>query len=127
PALDEVRVAAAAVGEMTDRPRGTVRLHVAPSADSFLSRDTLGEFLKRYPEVGLDLIADYSAPDIVTEGYDAGVRLGEVIDQDMISVPISGPMRLLVVGAPAYLARHPPPVHPRELTGHACISWRAPA
>jgi DNA-binding transcriptional LysR family regulator len=126
PALDQVRAAAAAVGEMADRPRGTIRLHVTPSADHFLSRETLGGFLRRYPEVNLDLIADYSTPDIVAEGYDAGVRLGEVIDQDMVSVPVSGPMRLLVVGSPAYLARHPAPVHPRELTGHACINWRAP-
>jgi DNA-binding transcriptional LysR family regulator len=126
PALDEVRAAAAAVGEMAGQPRGTLRLHVAASADSFLSQEILGGFLKQYPEVGLDLIADYTSPEIVAGGYDAGVRLGEVIDQDMISVPVSGPMRLIVVAAPAYLARHSTPVHPRELVHHVCINWRAP-
>lgn len=62
--------------------------------------------------------------DIVAAGYDAGIRLGEVIEQDMIAVPASGPQRLVVVGSPAYFARHPRPEHPRDLAGHACISWR---
>jgi DNA-binding transcriptional LysR family regulator len=103
-----------------------VRLHVTPSADRFVSGETLGGFLRRHPDVALDLVADYTSPDIVAEGYDAGVRLGEVIDRDMISVPVSEPMRLLVVGTPAYFASHSTPTHPRQLTEHACINWRAP-
>jgi DNA-binding transcriptional LysR family regulator len=125
PALDEVRAAVRTVGEMADQPRGTLRLNVAGAADTFLSGPTLGAFLKSYPEVRLDLIVNDEPADIVAEGYDAGVRLGEVIDQDMITVPVSGQMRLIVVGAPSYFANRPVPAHPRDLTGHACINWRA--
>lgn len=61
--------------------------------------------------------------DIVAAGYDAGIRLGEVIDRDMIAVPVSSDLRLIVVGAPAYFARHPKPKHPRDLVEHDCINW----
>jgi DNA-binding transcriptional LysR family regulator len=125
PALDEVQAAIVAVGEMADRPRGTLRLNVTSAADAFLSGPTLGGFLKRYPEVRLDVIVSNRPADIVAGGYDAGVRLGEVIDQDMITVPVSGRIRLIVVGAPEYFARHPAPAHPRDLPAHDCLNWRA--
>jgi DNA-binding transcriptional LysR family regulator len=125
PALEEVRAAAQAVGEMADEPRGTLRLNVSGAAESFLGGPVLEGFLERYPEVRLDLIVSDEPGDIVAEGYDAGVRLGEVIDQDMITVPVSGRLRLIVVGAPSYFAQHPEPEHPRDLVHHACINFRA--
>jgi DNA-binding transcriptional LysR family regulator len=125
PALDEVRAAVLAVGELADQPRGTLRLSVSGSAESFLRGETLEGFAAEYPEVRLDIIVGSEPTDIVAGGYDAGIRLGEMIDQDMIAVPASGPQRLVVVGAPAYFARHPVPAHPRDLTSHACINWHA--
>ncbi|HEX8430145.1 MAG TPA: LysR family transcriptional regulator [Longimicrobium sp.] len=125
PALDEVRAATAAAGELAGQPRGTLRILAARSAHRFLDEETLAGFLKRYPEVGLDLIVSDEPADIVAEGYDAGVRLGEVIDQDMISVPVSDALRLIVVGAPSYFAAHPAPAHPRDLTEHVTINYRA--
>jgi DNA-binding transcriptional LysR family regulator len=71
----------------------------------------------------LDLAVSETAVDIVAEGYDAGARLGEVIDRDMIAVPVSGDIRLVVVAAPDYFARHPVPKHPRELVEHTCLAW----
>ena len=65
--------------------------------------------------------------DIVAEGYDAGIRLGEVIDKDMIAVPVSGDLRLVVVGAPSYFARRQKPTHPRDLVEHDCINWHPTA
>jgi len=123
PALDEVRAAVLAVGEMADQPRGTLRLSVSGSAESFLRGPALEGFVAAYPDVRLDIIVGVGTTDIVAGGYDAGIHLGELIDQDMIAVPASGQQRLVVVGAPAYLARHGAPAHPRELTAHACISW----
>ena len=123
-ALDGLQVAANAVGEMADQPRGTLRLNISSGAEGFLRGPVLADFLRTYPEVQLDVIVDEDASDIVGAGYDAGVRLGEVIEQDMIAVPASGPQRLVVVGSPAYFARHPRPEHPRDLGGHACINWR---
>src|SRR5205823_690437 len=123
--LDEVRAAVLAVGELAAQPRGTLRLSVSGGAESFLRGPTLEGFLGTYPEVQLDIIVDYDDTDIVVGGYDAGVRLGEVIDQDMIAISASARQRLVVVGAPAYFATHPAPAHPRDLAAHTCINWRA--
>jgi len=125
PAVDEVRAAVVAAGELADQPRGTLRLSVSGTAVSFLRGPTLREFLREYPDIRLDLIVEEEEVDLVARGYDAGVRLGEVIDQDMIAVPASGPQRLLVLGSPAYFAAHPEPAHPRDLAAHDCINWRA--
>lgn len=123
PALDDIQAAVAAVGELGDEPRGTLRLHVATVAERFLSGPLLAGFLTAHPHIHLDLFASDEPLDIVAEGYDAGIRLGEVIDRDMIAVPVSGDLRLVVVGAPSYFARRPPPKHPRDLVEHECINW----
>jgi DNA-binding transcriptional LysR family regulator len=124
PALEQVETAVAEVGELADEPRGTLRLSVASAAERLLDRHTLAGYLERYPEVRLDLVVTDEPSDIVAEGFDAAVKLGEVIDQDMTAVGMSGPLRLVIVGAPSYFARHSAPVHPRDLAGHACINWR---
>ncbi|HEX8393795.1 MAG TPA: LysR family transcriptional regulator [Longimicrobium sp.] len=123
-ALDALQAAAEVMGELGDEPRGTIRLNIAAGAEGFLRGPALPEFLWAYPEVRLDIIVDEDVNDIVAAGYEAAIRLGEVIHQDMIAVPASGQQRMVVVGSPAYFARHPRPEHPRDLTGHACISWR---
>ena len=123
PALDEVRAAVAAVGELADQPRGTLRVHVTFGAESYFSGPFLAGFLASHPQVHLDLALTEAPVEIVAGGYDAGVRLGEVIDRDMIAVPLSGDIRLVVVGAPAYFDRRPAPEHPRDLARHECIGW----
>src|SRR5690242_10427510 len=125
PALEEVRVAVAAAGELSDEPQGTLRLHLTMGAESYFTGPLLGGFLAAHPHVRLELAVSEASVDIVAEGYDAGVRLGEVIDRDMIAVPVSGDIRLVVVAAPAYFARHPKPMHPRDLAEHECIAWHA--
>ena len=123
PALEEVRAAVAAVGELSREPRGTLRLLVATGAEPFLRDRVLADFLSAHPHVRLELHFSYEDVDIVADGYDAGIRLGEVIDRDMIAVPVSGDLRLVVVGAPSYFAKHPKPKHPRDLVQHECINW----
>src|SRR5689334_9911952 len=113
PALEEVRAAVAAVGELSDAPRGTLRLLVGTAADPMLAGPLLAEFLTAHPHVKLDVVVSDAVVDIVAEGYDAGIQLGEVIDRDMIAVPVTGDIRMTVVGAPAYFARRPKPRHPR--------------
>lgn len=122
PAFEEARAAVRAVGEMADQPRGTIRLRVAETAASFLSGRVIEEFLRAFPEIRIEVMGGGDGGDIVAEGYDAGIRLGEMIEQDMITVPVSGNLRLVVVGSPAYFATHPPPAHPRELVHHPCIN-----
>lgn len=123
PALEQVRAAAAAVGELADAPHGTLRLHVSTGADIILAGSLLADFLAAHPEVRLEVDVSDAPLDIVAEGYDAGIQLGEVIERDMIAVPVSGDVRLTVVGAPSYFARYPKPAHPRDLVAHECITW----
>jgi len=126
-ALDELREASDAVGELGGAPRGTLRLHVAGAALGFLSASLIAGYLAEHVHVRLDLFISDEPLDIVAEGFDAGIRLGEVIDRDMIAVPVSGDLRLVVVGAPSYLAKHGTPAHPRELVEHECINWHPTA
>ena len=124
PALAEVGAALEAVRQLRGRPGGTLRLSVSSIAESFLSGELLGSFLTAHPGIRLDVAISDEEFDIVAAGFDAGVRLGEVIEADMVAVPVSGPQRQLVVGSPAYVARHGMPAHPRDLPKHACIGWR---
>jgi DNA-binding transcriptional LysR family regulator len=123
PALAEVRATVAALGEEGDAPRGTLRLSIADSAKHFLNGPLLAGFLAAHPHVEVDVTVGDTPVDIVAAGYDAGLRLGEVIDRDMVAVPVSGDLRLVVVGSPAYLARRGRPAHPRDLAAHDVINW----
>lgn len=125
PALAEVESTVAALSELGSEPRGTVRLYTADLAESLLRGPLLADFLAAHPHVDLDIVVSTAPLDIVAAGYDAGIQLGEVIDRDMIAVPVSGDLRLVVVGSPAYLARRGRPRHPRELTTHDIVNWHA--
>lgn len=124
PALAEMRAAVERTAELRERPRGQLRLAVSSIANRFLSGALLASFVEKYPDIQLDVTVTDEEFDIVTEGYDAGVRLGEVISQDMIALRVSGDQRQLAVCAPRYLAQCAAPSHPRELASHRCIGWR---
>ena len=124
PAFVSIQAALDAVTELRAKPAGTLRLNVSSIAESFLAEGALAAFLAEYPDIKLELIIDDSELDIVQAGFDGGVRLGEVIDRDMVAVRVSAEQRQIVVASPAYLARHGKPKHPRDLQNHACIGWR---
>lgn len=124
PALDDLGTAMEAVSEMRHQPTGMLRITVSSIAERFLSGSLLAGFLEAYPDIHLDITISDEEFDIVAEGFDAGVRLGEVIEQDMIAVPVSDEQRQMVVGAPDYVAHHGAPAHPRDLSAHYCIGWR---
>jgi DNA-binding transcriptional LysR family regulator len=124
PAMADVSAAITSTQEMAGRPSGLLRLAVSSIAERFIAGPLLAGFVETYPEVELDVLITDDEFDIVAEGYDAGVRLGEIIEQDMIAVPVSGDQRQATVASPTYLARHGRPVHPQDLTAHRCIGWR---
>lgn len=124
PALANIRTAIEAAGSLRGSPRGQLRLAVSSIAESFLSGPLLARFAEENPQVKIHVTVTDEEFDIVAEGYDAGVRLGEVIDQDMIALPVSGDQRQIAVASPAYIQRFGAPSHPRELTAHRCIGWR---
>lgn len=127
PAIEEVESAVVAVGELGDTPRGNLRLLVGTAADPVLNGPLLADFLAAHPHVTLHLEVSDAVGDLVAEGYDAGIQLGEVIDRDMITVPVTGDIRMTVVGSPAYFARHPKPQRPRDLVDHDCLNWHPAA
>ncbi|KQY15686.1 LysR family transcriptional regulator [Rhizobium sp. Root73] len=127
PALLEMQGALDAAANLTGTPRGRLNLAVSSIAESFLSGPLLTSFLDQNPDVKLHVTVTDEEFDIVAEGYDAGVRLGEVIAQDMIAVPVTGEQRQLAVASPAYLERQGMPRHPSELANRRCIGWRRSA
>jgi DNA-binding transcriptional LysR family regulator len=124
PAVSEVALALEATRDREAKPTGLLRLAVSSIAERFISGPLVAGFTEAYPGISLDITITDEEFDIVAEGYDAGVRLGEVIEQDMIAVPVSGDQRQLAVCATAYLERFGAPSHPRELAAHCCIGWR---
>ena len=127
PAVDEVRAAVALVSDLGNEPRGTLRLHTSYPALTMIGESLLARFLEVNQHVQLDLVVSDAPVDIVAEGFDAGIQLGEVIDKDMIAVPMTGDLRMAVVGAPSYFARRRVPMHPRELVDHDCLNWHPTA
>ncbi|MFF7708194.1 LysR substrate-binding domain-containing protein [Pseudomonas sp. NPDC007930] len=115
-----------ALANATDQgpPQGLLRVAVTSIAEQFLDGPLIARFAEAYPGVTLDVTVTDEEFDIVARGFDAGVRLGEVIEQDMVAVPLTGEQRQVAVATPAYLARHGQPRHPRELVRHRCIGWR---
>lgn len=107
-----------------NEPRGHLKIAVTSIAEEFLSGPLLASFAAANPAVTIDIVVTDDEFDIVAAGYDAGVRLGDVIEKDMIAVPLTGQQREVVVASPTYLAAHSAPRHPRELIRHRCIGWR---
>jgi len=124
PALGEIDLALDAVREANSRVAGTLRLSVPPFAAHWLLAPRLAAFSAAYPGVTLELRIEEPFNDIVAAGVDAGMRLGESLEPDMIAVPMSGPIRANIVGAASYLENRPQPLHPRDLSGHLCIRRR---
>lgn len=124
PALDDIDAALSEAKSFSDRPAGRVRINTSRSAARFLIAPRLGAFAAAYPEVRLEIVTDDALADIVAAGCDAGVRLDEVLQPDMVAVRLGGEQRLVVVGSPDYLARNGAPQVPADLTGHACFRQR---
>lgn len=124
PAFAQMRAAVESLNELRERPAGTLRLTVPRGVSGLLHEPLLAEFLALYPEIRFDISFDDGLTDIVAQGFDAGIRLGETLEKDMIAVEAFGPERLAVVGSPAYFARHRKPKHPRDLHAHDCIGYR---
>jgi DNA-binding transcriptional LysR family regulator len=127
PRFEEIRAELAELGELRHKPAGTIRLTATENAAESVLWPALRTLLPNYPDIKVEVIIDYGLTDIVAEQDDAGVRPGEIVAKDMIAIPVGPPMRMAVVGSPAYFAKRPPPRTPQELTSHDCINLRLPA
>ncbi|MGE0210899.1 MAG: LysR family transcriptional regulator, partial [Parvibaculaceae bacterium] len=126
PAFDDIRDSLASLDELREKPAGTIRVTTSRHAADAILMPVVRKLLADYPDLDIEISVDLKLTDIVGEGFDAGVRLGEQVEKDMIAVRISPDLRMAVVGSPAYFARHPRPRTPHDLTAHNCINLRLP-
>ena len=126
PRFEEIEGELAALGELRDKPAGTVRITATEYAADAILLPKLSRLLRDYPDIKVEITVDYGLTDIVTQRYDAGVRSGEQVGKDMIAVRIGPDMRMAVVGAPAYFRKQPELKRPQDLIGHNCINLRLP-
>ena len=126
PALGELTAAVDELSDFRRTPTGSLRLVVQPPVASLMIGPMLARFMGEYPGINLDIAVVKMPGDIVSEGFDAGIRFGEQVERDMIAMRVMGEARFLVVASPDYLARHPRPKTPRDLRHHDCIRNRLP-
>jgi DNA-binding transcriptional LysR family regulator len=126
PAVQELAAAMGQAREQRERAAGVVRIHSFLTAADLFLKPLLRPFHEAYPDIVLDVTLDDEVVDIVAGGYDAAIRLGEVIEQDMVAIKLGPDLRQIAVASPAYLARSGTPQHPRDLASHRCIRWRWP-
>jgi DNA-binding transcriptional LysR family regulator len=126
PHFDEIESEIAALSGMRDKPAGTVRITTVEHAAETIIWPKLAPLLLEYPDINVEIISEYGMKDVVADRYDAGVRLGEQVDKDMISVPLARDFRFAVVGAPTYFEGKQLPIIPHDLTHHSCIRLRLP-
>ncbi len=127
PALSAIRGAMEQASSHRLTPAGTLRINTSAGAARQVMAPVILEYLRRYPEMKVDIVTEGRLIDIVVDGFDAGIRLADAVPQDMIAVPFGPAQRFAVVGAPTYFAAHPPPRTPADLLAHRCIRSRMPS
>jgi DNA-binding transcriptional LysR family regulator len=124
PAFEELVSASDAARQLADKPSGLLRLTVPRGVVPILLEPIVASFCRAYPEVQVELVASEALVDLAAAGFDAGVRMGQFIAPDMVTVRLSPPFRLVVVCSPSYLADRVAPESPAQLIDHACLRWR---
>lgn len=126
PKLLELEEALNTLVDTADKPAGTIRITTAEHAMNTVLWPALEHFLPKYPDIKVEVTVDYGLRDIVSERYDAGIRLGEQVNKDMVAIRIGPDIRMAVVCTPSYIAEKLPPITPHDLQQHRCINLRLP-
>lgn len=124
PALAAIERAVSELGETRVEPSGLIRMSSSRIAARLLIEPHMGELLARYPKLRLELVMDDGFTNIVAQGLDAGIRLGESLDEHMVAVPVTPPLHYAIVGSPVYFERHGVPETPADLIRHNCLAYR---
>ena len=127
PALGQIKEAMERAGSHRETPAGTLRINTSAGAARQMMEPIMFAYLRRYPDMTVDIVTEGRLVDIVVDGFDAGVRLAELVPQDMIAVPLGPDQRFAVVGSPAYFEHRPKPRTPVDLSRHRCIRSRLPS
>jgi DNA-binding transcriptional LysR family regulator len=126
PRFEEIEAELAVLGELREKPAGTIRITATDYAADTILWPKLAKFLRDYPDIKVEITIDYGLIDIFAQRFDAGVRAGEQVAKDMIAVRIGPDIRMAVVGAPSYFRKRSEPKKPQDLIGHNCINLRLP-
>ena len=126
PLFEEIEAELAALGELREKPAGTIRITATEYAADEILLPKLAQLLPAYPDIKVEIVIDYGRTDIVAGPFDAGVRSGEQVAKDMIAVRVGPDMRMAVVGAPSYFTARSLPEKPQDLIDHNCITLRLP-
>lgn len=126
PSLQDLHAALGSVREQRETPSGTIRINAAPFAARSIIKPLVLEFLRRYPDVNVDIVTEGKLVDIVKDGFDLGVRVEGLVPSDMIAVSLGKPQRHAVVGSLEYIEKHGMPIVPPDLLTHSCIRVRLP-
>jgi len=126
PALDDIESAIELLASLRDRPVGPIRISAGKHAAATVLWPKLVPLMQRNPGIDVEICVDDSYVDIVAGRFDAGVRMGERLEKDMVAVPIGPPLRMAVIASSDYIRRHGAPREPAELSDHRCICFRAP-
>ncbi|MCW5709772.1 LysR family transcriptional regulator [Shinella sp.] len=124
PALVAIERAVSELGEAHTEPSGSIRMTVPRPVNRLLIEPYMSEFLARYPKLRLEIVSDDGFSNIVADGMDAGIRLGESLDEHMVAVPVTPPIEEAVVGSPAYFEKYGVPETPNDLLRHNCLAFR---
>lgn len=124
PAMSEIHDAMDALNTHRQAPGGSLRINTTAGAAHMAFAPIVREYVRRYPDVKVDIVTEARMVDIVAGGFDAGIRIGELVPKDMIAVPMGPELSMAVVGSPAYFASHPKPRQPLDLLSHTCIRYR---
>jgi len=124
PALTAIEQAVLQLGEAHAEPAGLIRMSSSRIAARLLIEPHMGEFLAHHPKLKLELVLDDGFSNIVAEGLDAGIRLGESLAEHVVAVPITPPLQMAIVGSPGYFEQHGVPESPADLINHNCLAYR---
>jgi DNA-binding transcriptional LysR family regulator len=127
PAINEISTAVEQLGEISGRPSGHIRISAPGEAARRVIAPALPKFVEAYPDIVVEVLIEQAFTNIVERRLDAGIRLGESLEKDVVAVPVSGPLRMAVIASPAYLKRRGVPKTPRDLRSHRCINLRLPS
>ena len=127
PAINEISSAIEQLGEISGHPSGHIRISAPGEAARRVIAPVLPKFVETYPDIIVEVLIEQAFTNIVERRLDAGIRLGESLEKDVVAVPVSGPLRMAAIASPAYLKRHGVPKTPRDLRSHRCINLRLPS
>jgi DNA-binding transcriptional LysR family regulator len=127
PAITEITSAVDEIGKLSAKPSGHIRISAPGEAARRVIAPALPGFVAAYPDIIVEVLIEQGFTNIVERRMDAGIRLGESLEKDVVAVPVSGPLRMAVIASPAYLKRHGTPKTPRDLRAHRCINLRLAA